>query len=119
MRKYFGGHTVGDRRDQAELSCWLAMTQVRQGKLGAAGLTIGPVVAFNRELATRNHGDVWVPVELARALYVQALTDKTRSAALLREALGLLDATPATIRGLHENQKWRAKILAEQTAARS
>ena len=117
-RKYFGGHTVGDRRDQAELSCWLAMAQARQGKLAVAAQTIAPVVAFERELAAGNHGDVWVPVELARALYTQALTDKTRSVALLREASSLLDAAPVTIRNLREMQKWRTKIAAEQTATR-
>ena len=116
-RKYFGGHTVSDRRDQGELSCWLAMAQARQGKLAQAAQTIAPVVAWAHELAGRNHGDVWVPIELARALYAQALTDKSRSAALLKEASALIDGAPATLRNLHENQKWRVKIAAEEAVA--
>jgi hypothetical protein len=115
-RKYFGGHTVGDHRDQSELSCWLAMAQVRQGKIAAAAQTIGPVVSFDRGLVTRNHGDVWVSIELARALYVQALTDSSGRAAQLRQAAALLNAAPASVRELRELQRWRAKIAdAQQT----
>jgi hypothetical protein len=67
----------------------------------------------------RNHGDVWVPVELARALFAQALTDKARRTELLHEASTVLDSTSATIRNLHEVQKWHAKISAEQGAEHS
>jgi hypothetical protein len=47
------------------------------------------VVKFQRELAGRNRGDRWVPFELACALYVEALSDQSKRAALLHEAAGL------------------------------
>jgi len=75
---------------------------------------IGPVVKFHRALAAKNHGDRWQPVEPASALFAQALTDKTQSAALLREASALLDAAPANLRALHDVRQWRERIREAQ-----
>ena len=108
---------VGDRRDMGELATWLAMAMARQGREADAAQAIAPVVKFQRELAVKNHGDQWQHVELAAALYVQALTDKTHRAALLREAAGKLDALPATMRGLHCIRQWRERILAAERGA--
>ena len=71
---------------------------------------MAPVVKFQRELAARNHGDQWQSVELAAALYAQALTDKAHSAALLREAGGKIDGLPAALRSLHDIRLWRNLI---------
>jgi hypothetical protein len=68
------------------------------------------VVKFEREMLSRNHGDLWVPVEVAGALYAQALTDKSRSSALLSEAARLLDSTAPSVRSLHEVQVWRERV---------
>ena len=113
-RRTTGTEAVFDHRALGELSTWLAMALARQGKTVEAAKLIGPVVQFRRELAARNHGDQWVPIELASALYAQALTEKTRSAALLQEAATLLDAAPAELRNLHDVRQWRARITAEQ-----
>ena len=44
----------------------------RQGKHGRSRQADRARVKYERGLAARNHGDVWVPVELAGALYAQS-----------------------------------------------
>ena len=44
------------------------------------------MVKFQRENAAKNHGDQWLAVELATALYAQALAEDHGQAALLHEA---------------------------------
>jgi len=95
----------------------LLVALAREGHIDEAAQVIAPVVKFQRELAARNHGDRWQPVELARALFAQALTDKTRSTALLREAAALLDATPPAIRNLHDIKQWRERVRSARSAA--
>lgn len=56
-RKKYLTEAVGDRRDIAEKSTWLAMAMARQGRLTEAAQVIAPVVAFHRELAAKNRGD--------------------------------------------------------------
>jgi tetratricopeptide (TPR) repeat protein len=109
-RKQYLTEAVGDRRDMAEKSTWLAMALARQGHLDEAAQVIAPVVKFQRELTARNHGDLWQPVELASALFAQALSDKSKNAALLHEAAALLDATPPALQGLHDVKQWRQRI---------
>jgi len=87
---------------------------VRNGHAGEAASTIAPVVKFERELAARNHGDRWQPVELAEALYVQALTVPARRAALLHEAAGLIDGLVPEVRSTHDVRQLRAWILEAQ-----
>ncbi len=105
--------STGDRRDLGEISTWLTMALARQHKPEAAQ-TIGPVVALQRELASRNHGDRWQPFELACALYAQALTDPAHHAALLAEAARLIDGLKPSIRALRDVQMWRGFIEHEQ-----
>jgi hypothetical protein len=109
-RKEWGYQSMFDKRDLGEVSTWLAMALARQGKNAEAAQIIGPVVKFQRELATHNHGDRWLPLELAAALYGQALIDTKHGADALREAASLVDALPPTIRNLHDVQQWRTKI---------
>ena len=109
-RQKFLTDAVSDRRDIAEKSTWLAMALARQGKFDEAGKVIAPVVKFQRELSAKNRGDRWQPLELAYALYAQALSDKTHGAALLHEAAALLDAAPASIKAMHEYRQWRERI---------
>jgi hypothetical protein len=109
-RKKYLTDAVGDRRDVAVKSTWLAMALARTGKLLEAAQVIAPAVQFERELAAKNHGDQWVPVELGGALYAEALADKKQSAALLREAARLLDGTAPTVRDTHDVRLWREWI---------
>jgi hypothetical protein len=116
-RKHTPIEAVGDRRDMGELSTWLAMAIARQGRAAEAAQLIGPVVKFQRDLAAKNHGDYWQTVELAAALYAQALTDKQRGPALLREAAAKIDALPAPMRELHDVRLWRGLISAADRGA--
>ncbi len=116
-RKEWFNQATSDQRDLGEVSTWLAMSLARQGRITEAAQTIGPVVKFQRELAARNHGDKWLPLELAGALYAQSLTDKNRSAALLREAAGLVDGLPPALRTLRDVRLWRDLITAAERGA--
>jgi AAA+ ATPase superfamily predicted ATPase len=113
-RKHSTTEAVADRRDFGELSTWLAMAIARQGRAAEAAAIIAPVVKFQRELAARNRGDQWQGLELAVALYAQALTDKQQGPALLREAVAKIDALPASMRGLHDVRLWRRLISEAQ-----
>jgi len=110
-RKAAGIDATDDRRRLQEVETWRAMAQVRQGHVSEAAQTIAPVVKFQRGLAAHNRGDRWQPQELAAALYVQALTDQSKRAALLHEAAGLIDALPSEIRAVRDVQRWRQRIL--------
>jgi tetratricopeptide (TPR) repeat protein len=111
-KQFLGSKGVDDQRALGGFTTWIAMAVARQGRLDEAAKLIAPVVKFERGLQTRNHGDAWVPVELAGALY--ALTDRAQSAALLREASALLDAAPAEVRNSHDARVWREFIAAER-----
>jgi tetratricopeptide (TPR) repeat protein len=109
-RKIWGTEAIPDQRDLGEVSTWLAMALAHQGKRAEAAELIAPVVKFQRALAARNRGDVWLPLELASALYAQALADPKARATLLHEAATLLDAMPATLRNIHDVRQWRERI---------
>jgi tetratricopeptide (TPR) repeat protein len=113
-RKHTPIEAVGDQRDIAELSTWLAMAIARQGRFGEAAQMIAPVVKFHRELAAKNHGDEWQRLELASALYAEALTDKTHAAVLLREAAAIIDILPAAMRSMRGVKLWRDLISAAE-----
>lgn len=115
-RQIWGEHTTADQRDLAEMSTWLAMAQARQGRMSDAAQTIAPVVKLQRELAARNHGDQWVPLQLAQALYAESLTDPSKRAVLLREAAKLVDGLAPTIQALHDTRLWREWIRQAQHA---
>ena len=103
-------HTLSDRRDAAVMSTWLAMALAREGKTTAAAQTIAPIVTFERALAARNHGDQNVPLDLAAALYVEALTDPAKRTQLLREASGLLGGLTPELSNSHNVQRLRSRI---------
>jgi tetratricopeptide (TPR) repeat protein len=110
FRKIVSSGSVQDFRELGELSTWLTLALVRQGRMAEAAETIAPVVELQRGLARKNHGDNWQPLELAIALYAQALTAPPKAAALLRESTSLLDQLPASMRGLHDVRLWRTRI---------
>jgi hypothetical protein len=108
------GTDVGDRRNMAAMSTWLSIALAREGKREEAAQTVGPVVAMYRGLMKQNHGDQWLPLELAEALYAQSLTDAAHRPALLREAARLVDHLIPAIAKLHDTRQWRARIEAAQ-----
>ena len=110
FRNHSAGGSVGDLRDLGECQTWLAMSLARQGRRAEALQVIAPVVKFQRESAAGNHGDQWLAVELATALYAQALAEDHGQAALLHEAAAKLDGAAASIRQLHDTKKFRSLI---------
>ncbi|HEX5419989.1 MAG TPA: hypothetical protein VFY39_08310 [Gammaproteobacteria bacterium] len=101
---------VANQRKSATFSTWLSMALARQGKLREAAQVIGPVVSFEESLLARDHGDVWVPYDLAGALYAQSLSDPARREALLHRASLLLNGLPPRLQKLHDVQQWRRMI---------
>ena len=114
-RKVWGTQAIPDRRDLGEVSTWMAMAQARQGKYQDAAATIAPVVKVQRELAAKNRSDKWLPLELAGALYAQALSQPQHNGALLREAASLIDGLPANLRSLRDVKMWRRFIAMERS----
>jgi tetratricopeptide (TPR) repeat protein len=113
MHKRWPTHNDFDRRDEARMATLLAMALAREGRAADAQRVITQVVKFHRELAARNHGDEFQHVELASALYAQALADKHLRPALLKEADALVSALPAQIRDLRSVRLWRDRIREE------
>jgi hypothetical protein len=106
-RKAAGTDNIFDQRGLEELQTWLAMALAREGRLSEAAQTLAPVVRFQRQLAARNHGDRWQPVELASALYAEALAEPAHAAALLGEAQTLLNGIAPEIRSTPDVRLWR------------
>jgi tetratricopeptide (TPR) repeat protein len=111
-RHRFQDQAITDRRDINIKSIWLAMAIVQQGRLEEAAKIIAPVIKFDREIAARNHGDQFLPVEFAGALYALALTNKAQAPALLREAAALIDSVVPAVRAVHDVRQWRERIAA-------
>ncbi|HET8692348.1 MAG TPA: hypothetical protein VFM30_09495, partial [Steroidobacteraceae bacterium] len=101
---------VVDGRTQAYLSTLLAAALAQQGRIAEAKAVIDPAVKFNRDLAARNQGDELQKLELAAALYAQALADPSRRAALLRESRGLLAGLPGPMKSLATVRTWTRRI---------
>jgi tetratricopeptide (TPR) repeat protein len=116
-KRSLGSQGVDDQRILGGMTTWLTMAVAREGRTAEAAKLIAPVVKFERGLAARNHGDAWIPVELASALYAQSLTDRAQAPALHREALALLDSVPAEMRNIHDVKIWREFIAADGGAA--
>jgi type II secretory pathway pseudopilin PulG len=99
-----------DARVKADLSTLVALALVGQDRIDEARQVIEPVVKLQRELAARNRGDQRQKVEMASALYVQALTDSGRRAALLQEARTLLAYLPAPMKSLASTRLWSERV---------
>jgi hypothetical protein len=74
-------------------------------------------VKLQRDLAARNRGDQQQRIELASALYVQALTDPGRRTALLQESQRLLQSLPAPVRGLNSTRLWAQLVRGAATSS--
>ena len=115
--KVVAGKNLDDQRSVAQRVIWLSMALARQGKGEEAAETIAPVVTLYGGLEKRNHGDQWLPLEFAEALYAQSLADPQHRTALLREASGLVDHLIPAIARLHDTRAWRARIETEERSA--
>ena len=105
------GAVFAQEQDSAETSTWLSMALARQGKLREAAQVIDPIVSQEEENLAGDHGDIWIPYELARALYAQSLAEPAKRAALLERAAALLQGLPPPLRKLHDVQQWRQWVL--------
>jgi hypothetical protein len=101
------------RRMQARLAAAQAMALARLGRIDDAARAVAPAVKLQRELHARNHDDAEQRLELASTLYAQALADKARHDALLREAAGIIAALPTEMQALHSVGLWRDRLRAE------
>ena len=84
----------------------MALALAGQNRISEARQAIEPVVKLHRDLAARNHGDELQHIEMARALYAQALTDPQRRSALLRESSTLLQGIPNSMKSLVSVRIW-------------
>ena len=95
-------------RYAAELETWLALAQIRQGHADEARATLAPVLALQRKLSAMSSQSATQRLELASALYVQALTGSgSQRKASLSEAMALIDRLPAPMRALRSVQMWQ------------
>jgi hypothetical protein len=105
----------GGNRAMAQSLVLLSMALAGQGKRVEAAKLIAPIVPLYRRLSARNHGDQFLPVEFAAALYAQALVDEHARPKLIREAAQQIASVPPNIAALHDTRQWRARI--ERAAA--
>ncbi len=106
----FASSVLASERARARISTSLAMALARQGKRSQAAQVIAPVLTFEEGLLRRNHGDVWVPYELARALYAQSLCDPVMRARLRARAARLLGQLPPELKALHDVRRLRQSV---------
>jgi tetratricopeptide (TPR) repeat protein len=109
-REGFSIEPVSDGRQKSDLSTFLALALAGQGHAADAKAVIDPAVKFSRELAARNRGDELQTMELAFALYAQALTDPARRGALLAESRALLAGLPAPMKSLESVRFWSERV---------
>ena len=106
----FASSVLASERDRARISTLLAMALARQGECPQAAQVIGPVVAFEEGLLRRNHGDVWVPYDLARALYAESSCRPRDRARLRARAVTLLDRLPPALQALRDVRRLRRSV---------
>jgi tetratricopeptide (TPR) repeat protein len=99
-----------DARIKGQLSTLIALSLAEQERPAEALKVIAPVVKLQRELASRNEGDEGQKVQMASALYVQALADPARRAPLLAESRALLSGLPGPMQSLDSVRFWSDRI---------
>ena len=108
------GEATDDQRWVADVTMWLAMSQARLGRTAEAARTLAPALKLSRDTVARNRGDAWVPVDLAKVLYVQSLTEPEHRVALLSEAAHLLTGLAPQVQESREVREVRERIRAGQ-----
>jgi hypothetical protein len=100
------------RRMHANGQVLLAKSLARQKKDVEARQTIEPLVEFLRKQAATGKEDQEVRLDLAQALYAQALADVDRRPALLHEASALIAGFPGDMQAMHVVADLRKRIAA-------
>ncbi|MDL2358292.1 MAG: hypothetical protein QFF03_23840, partial [Pseudomonadota bacterium] len=100
------------QRDQAAAAILLSMALARLDRADEARAALAPALALQRTLAKLNTDDQFQHVQLATALYAQALADPAARAAALGEARALMAALPAEMQALRSVAIWRTRIAA-------
>jgi len=108
--------SIGDQRQMVKDSTWLALSLARQGKSREAAQVIDPVVKFEQGLLERDHGDVWVPYELAGALYAQSLAEPALHGRMLSRSAALLRGLPPSLQKVSDVRWLRAWVAQAQQA---
>jgi len=109
--------TLADRRDTGTQSVLAGLIAARLGRRDEARALIDPVLAMQRELASRPDNDDQVQrVEYAQALYASALAGSPHRAEELRQAAALVDGLSAQMRNLISIRRWRAWIAEAQAS---
>jgi hypothetical protein len=111
------GDTAGDRRGTAQAATWLAMALAGEGKGVEAARIIDPVVVMYLAMERKNRSDVWLPLEVAGALYAQSLAEPQRRTALLQGAAERIGHLKPAIAALHDTRWWQTRIEAALHAA--
>jgi hypothetical protein len=109
-RKAYEESQTVDQNEQADMSTLIALALVAQGRAAEAREIIVPVVKLRRDQESRNHGNNDIKVGLASALYVQALAESKKRAALLRESASTLDSLVPAFNKLISVWAWRQRV---------
>jgi hypothetical protein len=106
----FPSDPLTDARTKGEQSTLIALALVGQNRHAEALHVIAPVVKLHRGLAGRNRGDEGQKLQMAGALYVQALADPARRAALLAESRALLAGLPGPMKSVQSVRFWSDRV---------
>lgn len=68
------------------------------------------MLKLHRELEGKNRSDAWLPLELALALYAQALAEPAHAAALLKEAAAHAAQVPPQVAAVADVRRLRERI---------
>jgi tetratricopeptide (TPR) repeat protein len=101
---------LDERRALSITKVYEALVLVRLGRVPEARALLDPEMAFQKELFSRNKGDVTQFMDYAQVLYVASLIDESRRGALRSQALGLIDRLPPEFRKLRSTTHWREVI---------
>jgi hypothetical protein len=109
--------SLGERRDAGRQAVLAAMIAAKLGRKDEARALVDPVLAMQRELASRaDNDDQMQRVEFAEALYASALAASPDRVGELRQAAALIDALPQEMRSLISVQRLRASIAQAQAS---
>lgn len=101
-----------DQREQADAAIMLSLALARLNRADEARAALAPALALQRTLAKLNTDDQLQHVQLASALYAQALADPAAQAESLRDARALMAALPVEMQALRSVAIWRDRIAA-------
>jgi hypothetical protein len=104
----------GRKRDLAGLQIWKAYAQARQGHADAARETLAPALKFHTPLAGPASQSAVERLNLARALFVQGLTEPRERNALLARSARMMDGLPVELRNTLSTRLWRGWVADAQ-----